>query len=99
MNAGRDVGRRLCQIEWRDLAAQCHTLFELAQVGFVEARAKIWLANEHDWQQLVIQRLDVSEQPNFLQKLMAHALGFIDDQSGDFAARTPSAQSVVELFQ
>ena len=71
VNPAGDVGGRVAQLERFQLAAQRHTLFQLAQIGLLEALGQFGLAGEDNREQLVGRRFDVGEQPHLFEQFGA----------------------------
>jgi len=79
-HAADDVGGRLLDAERRELAAQRDALLELPQRRLVEPIGQLGLAGEDDGEQFLRGRLDVGQQPDFLEQLQRQTLRFVHDE-------------------
>src|SRR4029077_3119923 len=75
-----DVTAGLLKSEWCSPAAERNSLPELPKLRPFELIFKLWLASQHDLQQLFGGRLQIQQESNFLQQLERKALRFVDDQ-------------------
>ena len=92
-----DVGRRLLQIERRQLRPQRDALLQLAQRLLVEAIGELGLADEHQVEELDRRRLDVGEQPDLFEQLVGQALRLVDDQRRQAAGGVALVDVALEL--
>ncbi len=95
--AAGDVGGGFLQVERRQLRPQRDALLQLAQRLLVEAIGELGLADQDQVEQLDRRRLDVGEEPHFLEQLVGEALRLVDDQRRQAAGLVALVHVALEL--
>ncbi len=85
LDARDNIGGGFLERERTELATQRHPLLQLPQPREIQAVGQLWLPGEDERQELGRRDLDVCEQTNLFQQLVAETLGLVDHQGCDLS--------------
>src|SRR5204863_5695826 len=98
-NPARNVGARLSQVEGLELASQRHTLLQLPKVRLFEPCSQLRLPREDQREELGRMCFDIRKETNLLEQFEAEALGLVDHERRDLAARVTFSKEPLETLE
>jgi hypothetical protein len=95
----RDITCRVGQFEGLEVRAQRDALLELAKIRLFQAIRQFGLPRKYQRQEFGHPRLDICQETNFLQRLNAQPLGFVDNQGRRLSNGVALAEQDLETFE